>query len=95
MCFYSDNITHNLTTMADAAGLYKYLWRPEEIGITTAQQLIDPLKVGLSLLKSDPQKFKKLNPQNGWGDYEGLVDFVEKYLAACIENPTATVEVSR
>ena len=33
---YSANITHNLNTMADEAGIYKHLWRPDEIKITKA-----------------------------------------------------------
>ena len=33
---YSANITHNLGKMAEEAGIYKHLWRPEEIGITKA-----------------------------------------------------------
>jgi len=92
---YSDNITHNLGTMAEAAGIYKHLWRPEDIGITTARQLIEPLRAGLELLRSDPERFKKLNPANGWGDYEGLVEFVERYLLACETFPEADVHASR
>lgn len=89
---FSGNITHNLGNMADAAGIYEALWHPERIDIKTASQLIDPLKAGLDLLKSDPEKYKKLNPENGWGNYEGLVDFVERYLAACLEYPDAEIE---
>jgi hypothetical protein len=89
------NITHNLGAMADEAGIYKHLWRPEEIGITKAEQLIEPLTSGLALLKSQPDRFKQHNPENGWGSYEGLVRFVEQYLAACIENPDALVEADR
>lgn len=92
---YSANITHNLNTMAGEAGIYKHLWRPDEIGITKAAELIEPLRAGLALLKSDPARFKKFNPENGWGNYEGLVAFVEKYLAACEEYPAADVSVSR
>lgn len=92
---YSQNITHNLNTMSDAAGIYKHLWRPEEIEITKAEQLIDPLTIGLGLLRSDPKKFKSLNPQNGWGTYDGLVSFVEDYLDACMRFPEASVRVSR
>ncbi len=47
---FSDNITHNLTEMADAVGLYKPLWRPDEIGITKANQLIGILAEGLQTL---------------------------------------------
>lgn len=92
---YWRNITHNLNKMADAAGIYKALWRPEELGITKAQQLIEPLRDGLALLKSDPATFKLFNPKNGWGDYDGLVDFVADYLRACVENPDADVVASR
>lgn len=92
---YSANITHNLNKMADGAGIYKHLWRPDEIGITKAAELIEPLRAGLALLKSDPARFKKFNPENGWGTYEGLVIFVEDYLAACEEYPAAKVSVSR
>lgn len=92
---YSRNITHNLNRMADEAGIYKHLWRPDEIGITKASQLIEPLTTGLALLRSDPARFKAFNPANGWGDYDGLVSFVVEYLSACIANPDAEVTVSR
>ena len=92
---YDANITHNLTSMADEAGIYQYLWRPEELKINTAVDLIEPLKKGLALLKSDPERFIKLNPSNGWGSYDSFVPWVENYLKACEENPTATISVSR
>lgn len=92
---YWANITHNLGRMADEAGIYQHLWRPDEIGITKAQQLIEPLRAGLALMKADPPRFEKHNATNGWGLYEHFVPFVEKYLAACEENPEADVAVSR
>jgi len=92
---YSRNITHNLGKMAGEAGIYEALWRPEETGITKAGQLIEPLRDGLKLLRSDPERFKAFNPSNKLGDYDGLVQFVASYLAACEENPEADVSVSR
>jgi hypothetical protein len=92
---YSANITHNLNTMASEAGIYEYLWRPDEINITKASELIDPLREGLHNLKIDPERYKKFNPENGWGSYDGLVNFVENYLNACYEYPDAIIEVSR
>jgi hypothetical protein len=88
------SVTHNLGNMAGEAGIYKHLWRPDEIEITKAEQLIEPLTAGLALLESDPEHFKKFNP-NGWGSYESLVRFVRSYLEACKENPDAEVYVSR
>jgi hypothetical protein len=92
---YSANITHNLCEMASKAGIYEALWRPEEIGITEAKQLIEPLKKGLADLKARPEYFKQFNAPNGWGMYEHFVPFVEKYLNACKEYPESTVNVSR
>jgi hypothetical protein len=89
------NITHNLGKMADEAGLYDCMWRPDEHGITKASQLIEPLRAGLATLKADPARFEQFNPANGWGDYDGLVRTVEAYLKACEEYPDAEVSVSR
>ena len=92
---YSSNITHNLNDMAKEAGIYMHLWRPEEIGITKAIQLVGPLKAGLTLLRSDPGRFRAFNSENGWGMYEHFVPFVEDYIRACEENPDADVRASR
>jgi len=89
------NITHNLADMASKAGLHKALWRPEEIGASKAGELVKPLRKGLKLLKKKPELFKKLNPENGWGDYDGLVEFVEKYLDVCENVPEADINISR
>ncbi len=92
---FSRNITHNLNRMADAAGIYEVLWRPEEGGIKTAAQLVKPLTAGLETLKLHPDFFRKLNPENGWGEYEDLVEFATEYLEACKQNPECEVYVSR
>jgi len=92
---YSDNITHNLNEMAAEAGIYKALWYPEEVGITTAKQLIEPLSKGLELMKREPERFIALNPLNGWGSYDIFVPWIERYLNACRKYPNAIVEVSR
>lgn len=92
---YSANITHNLGAMAREAGIYEHLWRPDEIGVTSASELIEPLTAGLALLTADPERFKAHNAPNGWGRYEHLVLFVQCYLEACKENPEATVSVCR
>ena len=92
---YSANITHNLGAMAEEAGIYQHLWRPDEINVTKAAQLIEPLRAGLALLKSDPERFKKFDADNGWGLYIHFVPFVEKYLQECVKYPGAEVRVSR
>ena len=92
---YSANITHNLNTMASEAGIYNELWRPDEIAVSRAGDLIAPLERGLELLRSDEPRFRAFDASNGWGRYEHLVEFVEKYLEACKASPDAEVSVSR
>lgn len=92
---YSDNITHNLNTMADEAGIYEHLWEPEEHGVCYAEELIEPLKGGLELLESDPERFKAFNPPNGYGSYEYLVEFVRGYLKACMMFPEARISIDK
>ena len=92
---YSDNITHNLTAMATAAGIYKPLWRPEEIGIKQAHQLTPLLEQGIKVLTENKNDMLKHNAPNGWGKYEDFLRFVSEYLDATKKWPAATVEVSR
>jgi len=92
---YTANITHNLNTMAEKAGIYLPLWRPEEIGITTARQLVPLLSAGFNKLMVGKEIYERYNPKNGWGDYEGLYSFVLNYLCACAEHSEAFVSVSR
>jgi hypothetical protein len=92
---YKRNITQNLNRMAKEAGIYEVLWRPEEEGITRAARLIEPLQAGLARLKSDPERYRKLDPENGWDTYERLVSLVQEYLEMCGLNPEATVRVWR
>ena len=88
-------ITHNLTAMAEAAGLYECMWRPEEICITLASQMIHPLRCGIAVMEQHKEKLEKLNPENGFGNYEFLLSVAQRYLAACEEHPNATVEACR
>ena len=91
---FDKNITHNLGEMAEKAGIYDALWRPNEHGYTKAEQIIPILRKGLDLLEQKPEYFKKFNASNGWGMYEHFVPFVKSVLAACEEYPDADIRVS-
>ena len=88
------NITHNVNTMAKHAGIYDVLWHPNDKGQVTAKDITPALKAGLSDLLNRPEYFKKFNPANGWGSYDGFVAFVQNALKACEANPDALVRVS-
>jgi len=92
---YWANITHNLGEMAEKAGIYKALWRPEEIDAIYSKDIIDIVEKGLYDLKQRPEYFKQFNSPNGWGTYKHFVPFVEEYLKALKEYPESKIEVSR
>ncbi len=87
--------------------LYDVLWRPYRIYkieedtdeaysfMPIAKDLKEFLKILTDELVNNQEKYEKYNPDNGWGHYEGLVRFCQKYLR-CIERyPNAHIEVSR
>lgn len=92
---WSGNITHNLGAMADKAGLYKCVWRPEDFGIITAQQMIEPLSAGIKEMEGNPTYYKQFNAPNGWGLYEHFLPWLKDYLCACEKYPTAIISVIR
>jgi hypothetical protein len=98
---YDNNITHNLSKMAsevklsNGLSLYDVLWRPDEHELELAEDIAELLDEGWNILISESDRFKQLNPENGWGNYDGLCKFVYEYRNACWNEPDATVEVCR
>jgi hypothetical protein len=92
---FTGAVTHNLIPMAEAAGIYMAMWRPEEIGIVKAAHLTGLLRAGIAEIEACRERLEMLNPRNGHGSYSSLVAFVRRYLAACIAHPDAEIEVSR
>lgn len=93
--YFSVNITHNLGAMAKECGLYEALWRPEELGYTTAKQLAPVLKLGLRYAREYRGLLTYFNPPNGWGNVDVFTEAVGKILEACIAHPEAVITVSR
>jgi len=88
---FSNNITHNLVTMAEKAGIYEALWHPYKIKAKKAKDVIEILEKGLKKLKAKPAYYEKFNASNGWGMYEHFVPFVEECLEACKEHSNAKI----
>ncbi len=92
---YSANITHNLGKMAEALGIYQHLWRPEELNITSAGQLIRPLEAAIENLIMNKERYSRYDAPNGWGTVDQFIPFLEKLLEKCKEHPDATIEIDR
>lgn len=92
---FEGSTTHNLTEMAREAGVYLAMWRPEDIGATTAKDIVDALAKGIAAMEADPDRFKAFNAPNGWGTYDDFLELLKKYHQACTEHPDAIIEVGR
>jgi len=92
---FEANVVHNLGEMAEEAGLYKILWRPEEIDILLAKDAVPILERGLKALKENPEDFYPFAPEDKEGTYESLVKLVEDYLIACLRFPEGRISVSQ
>lgn len=88
---FSRNITHNLGKMWREAGVYDALYNSDG---DYAIQHIATLEGGLADMLLEPEKYKKLNPLNGWGDYEGAIEFLKEVLNRCREYPKAIIRIS-
>ena len=89
------NITHNLSKMAKAAGVYEALWKPEDIEAKYAFQIIDLLKEGIKTLKQNPERFKAFNPENGWGTYDVFLKSVKEVWKGSVKNPYSIIKSYR
>lgn len=97
--FWHGNITHNLAKMAnqcwsDTCTLDDLLWRdkmPDDI-----IEYISNLFTCLFELEDNPDKYKEYNPENGWGTYEQLIEFVRSFIHALLDMPFgSTIKYSK
>jgi hypothetical protein len=56
-----------------------------------AAEAIGPLTSAVASMEGNPDTYRALNPENGWGDYEGALDYLRRFLAACEAHPNAVI----
>ena len=98
--YWHGNITHNLGAMADhcycycpdKTSLHSILWRPEETTLLIVSgkltsSYVKALSICLEELKEHRDYYEKFNPNNGWGNYDTLVNFTDSFLVALNKIP--------
>lgn len=88
----SQNITHNLAPMWQAAGVYDALYESDG---KKAKDVIPVLEKGLAEMKARPNFFKTLDSSNGWGTYKNAVPWLERLIEEMKKYPDGKVEISR
>lgn len=88
----SKNITHNVNKMWIEAGIYEALYESEG---KTAKDIIPILIKGLENMVQNPSKYKKLNPTNGWGSYDGAVRWLTDLIIEFKDYPDGIIGISK
>lgn len=60
-----------------------------------ASECVADLEVAIKAMEADPATYRAMNPENGWGDYDGCLDFLKSIREACVTHPACTVHISR
>jgi hypothetical protein len=82
-----DGHTYNLTPMWRLAGVFR---TSSDLDGKPAHAILALAVDGLVRAISFPEQFRSLNPDNGWGDYDGFVAMLTLLAIRCAENPKAT-----
>lgn len=85
------NYTHNCNGMIRDAGFDEW---PYEVDGWKARDLAMVLERVITNLEADPKKYRAMNPENGWGDYDSMLDELRKVKDYCRIYPSATVRMS-
>ena len=84
------NYTSNCGPMWRAAGadLAEFHNKP-------AGECLPVLRNALDVLRMEPTKFRAMNPPNGWGSYETLIEALEELAQQFASHPKSIVQVWR
>lgn len=86
----NSNYTSNVAPMWRKAGcdLAEMHDRP-------ASEVRGPLWQALQAMRANPDEYRAMNPSNGWGNYDGCLQFLTGLWEACGRHPNAVMKVSR
>ncbi len=97
------NITHNMGEMARNIPvgdkwtwtLYDVMWHGDENNLINTNDITVFLQNAVRYMKKNKEELQKFNPENGWGDYDGLLKTVEDFLESCVEFPNCRIDFDR
>lgn len=89
--FEVGNYTSNVTPMWAMALGYPL----SDLDNVVGEKAIEPLKKAVDHMLMNPAEYTQMNPANGWGNYRGAMNYLVRLLRGCMENPKATIRISR
>ncbi len=58
-----------------------------------AKDCINMLRDGIKDMQDKKAEYEKLNPSNGWGDYDSALNYLKRLLDDALAHPKATFKV--
>ncbi|MCE7081178.1 hypothetical protein [Streptomyces sp. ST2-7A] len=58
-----------------------------------AGDALDVLRKGIAAMETDPDTYREMSPQSGWGSYEGALKYLRDLRDACALHPNAQIYV--
>lgn len=83
--------TWNLTPMWVLSGVVD--GSLSELSGLTGGEVWDRVERALKVARRYPEAFRAVEPENGWGTYEGFIEALERVGVAALVDPTALTEV--
>lgn len=84
------NYTSNVAPMWTKALGY----RLADLHTKTADDALDDLRRAVQHMQDHPDVYRALEPSNGWGSYDGALDYLRRLLDACTTHPEAMIRIS-
>jgi hypothetical protein len=81
-------MTSNVARMWRAAGIDL-----SEVDGEPAGEWLPKLRDAIRNMKADPEKYRLMNPSNGWGSYETCLEFLTALERDWAAHPKATIAV--
>ena len=84
-----DNHTSNCAEMWREAGCDL-----AELQGVTAAEALPRLRAAVAAMEAEPERFRPMEPANGWGSYESALDFLRRFADACEVDPDGRLRIS-
>jgi hypothetical protein len=88
---YETNVTYNLSKMyykcIDKEKGFKYLHG------MSCKKALPIINEAIKDLVNNKKDYEELNPKNGWGSYEGLLQILREMRKVCEDYPDGDIEV--
>lgn len=85
---WETNYTSNCSRMWCTAGVDLH-----DLEGMSASEAAPRLEAAIEEMRTNPGKYKAMNPENGWGDYDSALQFLNDIRNACRLHPKTTVHI--